>query len=102
LEKFGLMFMVRRAEVDYVRGARLDDSLTVETEVADVGGATVRLRQVVIGPHGPCVEVNLRLACVQCSGALKPGRIPPRWRETLGRMRPPGQPVGPDADRTGG
>ena len=101
VDRFGLMFMVRRIEVDYVRGAKLDDALIVETETMEVGGATVRLRQIVIGPDGPCAELNLRLACVRLSGAqsgkaLKPGRIPPRWRETLGRMR------SRDAGRTGG
>ncbi len=96
VEQFGLMFMVRRVEVDYVRAARLDDSLIVETETTEVGGATVRLRQVVIGPDGPCAELTLRLACVRTDGATKPGRIPPRWREGLGRLRTR------DADRTGG
>lgn len=103
VERFGLMFMVRRIEVDYVRGARLDDSLIVETETVDVGGATVRLRQVVVGPDGPCAELNLRLACVQIQDArsdvgLKPGRIPPRWREKLGSMRS----LAHDSSRTGG
>ena len=33
-ERIGLMFVVRRVEVDYLRPARLDDSLTVVTERA--------------------------------------------------------------------
>src|ERR1700735_3643878 len=32
LQRFTLMFVVRRIEVDYLRPARLDDSLTVVTE----------------------------------------------------------------------
>src|ERR1700750_1667618 len=47
VDRFGVMFMVRRLEVDYERGARLDEALTVETEVIEVGGATTRLRQTV-------------------------------------------------------
>src|ERR1700760_2657797 len=49
VERFGLMFMVRRVEIDYVRPAMLDDLLMVDTETMDVGGATVLLRQTVRG-----------------------------------------------------
>src|SRR6201992_29365 len=45
VERFGLMFMVRHAEIDYVRPAMLDDLLVVETETMDAGGATILLRQ---------------------------------------------------------
>src|ERR1700748_562537 len=54
VERFSLMFMVRRIEIDYVRPAILDDLLVVDTETMDVGGATVLLRQTVRGPVGTC------------------------------------------------
>ncbi len=57
VERYSVMFMVHRAEIDYVRPAMLDDLLVVETETLDVGGASVVLRQVVRGPGG-----HLRLA----------------------------------------
>jgi acyl-CoA thioester hydrolase len=81
----GVMFMVRRVEVDYLRAARPDDSLVIETETLAVGGATANLRQTVIGPDGPCAVLLVRLACVRLDGN-KPGRIPPRWRSTLAAM----------------
>jgi acyl-CoA thioester hydrolase len=86
VERFGLMFMVHRAEIDYVRPAVLDDLLVVETETMDVGGATVLLRQTVCGPNGVCAALRIRLACVRIGGN-KPGRIPPRWREALAALR---------------
>ena len=92
LGQFGVMFMVRRLEVDYERGARLDQALTVETEVLEVGGASVRLRQTVRDKDGPegdgavCAVLAVRLACVRLEGN-KPGRIPPLWRERLMAMR---------------
>jgi acyl-CoA thioester hydrolase len=91
--RFALMFMVRRIEVDYLRPARPDESLCVETEVQAVGGATVLLRQAVHGPAGLCADLRVRLACVQ-TGGNKPGRIPPRWRETLAAMHDAGRPAG--------
>ena len=54
VDRFGVMFMVRGLEVDYERGARLDEALAVETEVLEVGGATVRLRQTVRDKDGVC------------------------------------------------
>src|SRR5205823_3489983 len=36
-----LMFIVHRIKMDYLRPARLDDSIVVETEVVLVGGASV-------------------------------------------------------------
>src|ERR1700734_1812520 len=34
----GIAFIVRRAEIDYLVPARLDDELTVETRLKEVGG----------------------------------------------------------------
>src|SRR5271165_223341 len=68
LERFTLMFVVRHLEVDYLRPARLDDSLTVVTEPLAVGGATVTLRQDVRGPEGSCAVLTVRLACVRPGG----------------------------------
>ena len=85
LQRFTLMFVVRRVEVDYLRPARLDDSLTVVTEPLAVGGATVTLRQDVRGPEGSCAVLTVRLACVK-PGDTRPGRLPPRWRTVLAAM----------------
>src|SRR5436305_12639517 len=41
----GLMFVVHRVKMDYLRPARLDDLLLVFTEPTVVGGASVTLRQ---------------------------------------------------------
>jgi acyl-CoA thioester hydrolase len=86
VEQFGLMFVVRRIEVDYQRAARLDDSLTVATESVAVGGASLVLRQTVDGAAGACAILTVRLACVRPADN-KPGRIPPRWRAALAAMR---------------
>ena len=86
VQRFSLMFMVHRVEIDYVRPARLDDELVVETEILDVAAASVVLRQTVRGPNGACATVRIRLACVR-TGGNKPARIPPEWRKVLAVMR---------------
>lgn len=82
VERFNLMFMVRRVEIDYLRAARLDESLTIVTEAMAVRGASVVLRQDIQGDAGSCAVASLRLACVQLGGN-KPGRMPERWRAVL-------------------
>jgi acyl-CoA thioester hydrolase len=86
VQRFGLMFMVRGLEVDYQQGARLDEALVVDTEVLEVGGATVRLRQTVRNRDAICAVLVVRLACVRVEES-KPGRIPLLWRETLLAMQ---------------
>ena len=92
--RFGLMFMVHHAEIDYLRPAILDDLLVVETETIDVGGATVLLRQTVRGPNGVCAAMRIKLACVRIK-ENRAARIPPEWREGMVAMRheaaPPGR-----------
>ena len=85
VQGFTLMFVVRHLEVDYLRSARLDDSLTVVTEPLVVGGASVTLRQDVRGAGGSCAVLTVRLACVK-PGEGRPGRLPPRWRGILNDM----------------
>ena len=85
LHEHGVMFMVRRVEVDYLRPARLDESLTVITEPLAVGGASATLRQDVQGQDGSCAILTIRLACVR-QGEGKPGRLPQRWRAVLTEM----------------
>jgi acyl-CoA thioester hydrolase len=84
--RFGLMFVVRRIKVDYLRPARLDESLTVVTEPLEVSGASVVLRQEVRGGAGTCAVLEVQLACVSPNGD-KPARLPPEWRGALVAMR---------------
>ena len=89
--QFNLMFVVHRVKLDYVRPARLDDSLTVVTEPVLVGGASVTLTQEFLkdssGPGKPTRLALLsdRLACM-APGGDRPERIPDRWREALEAM----------------
>ena len=83
--RFGAMFVVRRIKVDYVRPARVDESLMVTTEPLDVGGASLLLRQEIRNDAGTCAVLEVRLACVTPNGD-KPARLPPPWRSVLTAM----------------
>lgn len=86
----GMMFMVRRAKLDYLRPARLDDSLLVVTQALVVGAASVELRQsfhLNEGGGEALVVAEIQLACVRQDG-MRAARIPPRWRAALSALAP--------------
>jgi acyl-CoA thioester hydrolase len=82
LREHGVIFMVRRLDLEYLRPARLDDLLTIRTETLESGGASVLLRQV-FHVEGTAIAVaRVLLACVKAATGV-PARIPPRWRAAI-------------------
>ena len=85
-EREGLAFTVRRAEIDYLAPARLDDEIEVHTVIAAVGGATVEARQSVRRGKAELMRGTLRLACVGADG--RPRRLPATVRAALTALSP--------------
>jgi len=79
-DSLGALFMVRKVEADYLAPARLDDLLTVETSVEEIGGASLTLRQV-IRREKILVTMKIVLVCIGPDGKVL--RLPHKWRETL-------------------
>ncbi len=78
----GRGFMVRRAKLEYLRPARLDDLLTVVTTTLGLTGASVTLRQAVEVGGEAIALAEIVLVCVgERDGRV--ARIPARWREAL-------------------
>ena len=77
----GLLFVVRRCEVDYLLPARLDDVIAVETRVIGHAGATIDLEQVVLRGPVPLVKMRVTLACLNAAG--RPVRLPAALRAAL-------------------
>lgn len=67
-------FMVRRAEIDYKKPARLEDDLTVETEATEVKGAAMTFSQKVMKGAEELVVMNIQVVCASLQG--RPLRIP--------------------------
>jgi acyl-CoA thioester hydrolase len=83
----GAMFMVRKAELDYLAPALLDDALTVVTTVERLGGASIGLRQSVRRGTEELVTMRLVLVCVGQS-TLRPQRLPDGLRAALATLEP--------------
>ncbi len=82
VEGYGLIFVVHRVEMDYLRPARLDDELVVTTGPWALGAATVEVRQVFTAAGGTVGSLLVKLACVRRADG-RPARIPDRWRAAL-------------------
>ncbi len=74
----GTAFIVRRAEIEFLAPARLDDALIVETRVVEIGGATIRLAQDVSRGKTPLVRAVVLIATIGRQG--RPVRLPPALR----------------------
>jgi len=77
----GVALAVRRCNVDYIRPARLDDMLHVETRVLDIGGASLEAEQVVKRGAEELVRMELKLGCMTADG--RPVRMPGPVRDRL-------------------
>lgn len=85
VDKFGLMFVVRRIKMDYLRPARLDESLEVVTKALAIRPASATLAQSIWRAGERLADAEVLLACVR-RGEARPARIPPRWRDALTRL----------------
>ena len=64
----GLAFAVRRMEIDFLRPARIDDVLAIETRRQEIGGARIALRQSVRCDGDILVEALVTAALVGPAG----------------------------------
>ena len=71
----GLQFVVRRAEIDFLRGARLDDQLEITVELAERKRSYLMLRQQALCEGEPMAVARVQAACVDRK-SFKPALIP--------------------------
>ena len=77
----GTAFIVRRAALEFLAPARLDDELTVETRLREIGGASILLAQDVKRGATLLVGATILIACIGRHG--RPVRLPPALRASL-------------------
>jgi acyl-CoA thioester hydrolase len=69
-----LHFVVRRMTCDFLKPARLDDMLEVETRFIELGGARVEIGQQVMLNGNTCFRAHVTVALVDGRG--RPRRLP--------------------------
>ena len=84
-EARGLIFVVRRMNLDFLRPARMDDLLIVATRTAELRGASMHLVQEVCRDDEVLVRAEVVVACVRDGRAI---RLPDSLRAALTRSAP--------------
>lgn len=74
-------FVVRRMVCDFLKPARIDDLLTVETRFREMGGARMELEQKVLRQGDLLFSADVTVALVDASG--RPKRFPKAMAEAL-------------------
>jgi acyl-CoA thioester hydrolase len=64
LMKEGIAFAVRSASVEFLKPARLDDLLTVETGIASLGRAQATFAQRILRDNELLLDAKIRVACI--------------------------------------
>ena len=77
-----VMFVVRRIILDYQRPARLDDQLTVETRILEVGGASATHRQHFWRDSDSLAVLDVWLGCATVPEG-RAARMPKAWRARM-------------------
>ena len=77
----GVHFVVRRMTCDFLKPARLDDLLEVETRFLGLGGARVEIGQQVMLNGNTCFRADVTVAVVDGRG--RPMRLPETLAETF-------------------
>lgn len=79
-------FIVRKMTFDFFKPARMDDVLEIETCVLEIGGASLKLRQVISRDRVRVAEADVVLVLISTSG--RPLRIDDLMRERFQRSTP--------------
>lgn len=77
----GIVFAVRRVEADYLKPAKFEDALTVETRLLAETGARFVLEQEVRRGGERLFLAQVTLVCLHDNGA--PARLPAEFRRKL-------------------
>ena len=74
-DREGVVFVVRRVEIDYLAPARFNDALEVSVEPGATGRASLTVTQTIRRGPTRLAQANVKLACVEAV-SFKPARIP--------------------------
>ncbi|ODP96573.1 tol-pal system-associated acyl-CoA thioesterase [Salinivibrio sp. SS2] len=82
-----IAFVVRHMDIDFRRGARLDDALEVVTTVSGIGRATLTFCQTLVNSEQQTLcAATVKIACVDPT-VMKPKSIPTQIKSEILRDR---------------
>ena len=84
LKEVGLLFIVRKMEIDYQAPARLDDILTVKTSIKEIKNASFIMNQSIFCHEVLVCSLVVTLVCV--TNDIKPIRMPDSMRASFDKF----------------
>ncbi len=80
----GIVFAVRRTEVDYLSPARFNELLSVRSGIVEAGGATLTFEQQIVRDQDQQLLCKglVKVACLN-KDSLRPARIPAKLRNKI-------------------
>ena len=81
-----VVFVVRSVSLEFLKPSRIDDTLEITVEPAEVGASRIRLAQRVARGGDALVTAQVELACVNTS-TFRPVRIPGPVIEKIGKKK---------------
>jgi acyl-CoA thioester hydrolase len=85
-DEAGVVFVVRRVEVDYLSPARFNDQIDVSVDLLEVGRASLSVEQTLTRGTTRLVSARVTLACVDAA-RFKPVKIPLPILQALTKKR---------------
>jgi len=85
LNEHGIGFIVAALDMKYLAAARLDDHLTIQTSITQIGRASLNFAQRVLLSDTVLAEGNIRVGCVKLSN-FKPSALPDDLREQISQL----------------
>lgn len=82
IDEFDLAFVVKKADIDFILPARLDDALLVTTSISEIRGATVFFEQCLMHDDTALCKALFIIACVNLS-KMKPQPLPATLKQLL-------------------
>ena len=77
----GILFVVKRANLELFAPARLDDMLEITTHIKELSGASINMIQAITRDGMKIAEVDVLVVCINQN--FKPSRIPDSIRNLL-------------------
>ncbi|MCX7305951.1 MAG: tol-pal system-associated acyl-CoA thioesterase [Hyphomicrobiales bacterium] len=72
-----IVWVVRRMEIDFVRPARMDDVLTIDTRTEKISGARIYMAQEIRRGGETLIKARVEAAIIGANG--RPKRFPDEW-----------------------
>lgn len=86
LQEQQLAFVVKSLAIDYCVAAKLDDFLTVETDVTAIKGATILFEQRLMRETVMLSKATVKVACVDL-GKMKPVALPKEVKAAFNKQK---------------